>query len=250
MKKLIKYILWLPFAVSISSFVLYFVYAIRIKFKNLMVTENMQNSLKIYLIIGLISLFVGLFVIFIKKIVLLFKIDDIDNIKENSLKEEKVISVPLKKYKNNFSKNELILKISNPVFKNNKITGILNDTNQNVIICFDEKENKNKFITKSEKNEDNLIEKECHECGYPISKKATICPHCGILFDEKLLELIRNNEKKLKKKNKKISFKKIILDMLLILLFMILIFLVINLLINKRNENYNNVSGTNIVIKE
>ena len=29
MKKVVKYILWLPFAVSISSFALYFVYAIR-----------------------------------------------------------------------------------------------------------------------------------------------------------------------------------------------------------------------------
>ena len=43
MKKVVKYILWLPFAVSISSFALYFVYAIRIKFKNLTVTESMQN---------------------------------------------------------------------------------------------------------------------------------------------------------------------------------------------------------------
>ena len=49
MKKVVKYILWLPFAVSISSFALYFVYAIRIKFKNLTVTESMQNSLKLYL---------------------------------------------------------------------------------------------------------------------------------------------------------------------------------------------------------
>ena len=53
MKKVVKYILWLPFAVSISSFALYFVYAIRIKFKNLTVTESMQNSLKLYLIIYL-----------------------------------------------------------------------------------------------------------------------------------------------------------------------------------------------------
>ena len=42
MKKVVKYILWLPFAVSISSFALYFVYAIRIKFKNLTVTENVD----------------------------------------------------------------------------------------------------------------------------------------------------------------------------------------------------------------
>ena len=84
MKKVVKYILWLPFAVSISSFALYFVYAIRIKFKNLTVTESMQNSLKLYLIIGLISLFVGLFVVFIKKTILLFKMDDSENIREKN----------------------------------------------------------------------------------------------------------------------------------------------------------------------
>ena len=120
MKKVVKYILWLPFAVSISSFALYFVYAIRIKFKNLTVTESMQNSLKLYLIIGLISLFVGLFVVFIKKTILLFKMDDSENIKENKVKEKKikeqkvsnkVISIPKKEQEKTISKNELILKI-------------------------------------------------------------------------------------------------------------------------------------------
>ena len=76
---------------------------------------------------------------------------------------------------------------------------------------------------------------------------AAICPHCGILFDEKVLGIIKSNEKKLKKKNKKFSLKKFILDMFLILLFMILIFLVGNMLINKSAENYNNVNGTNVV---
>ena len=99
MKKVVKYILWLPFAVSISSFALYFVYAIRIKFKNLTVTESMQNSLKLYLIIGLISLFVGLFVVFIKKTILLFKMDDSENIREKNVK----LAEMSKKYCNPFA---------------------------------------------------------------------------------------------------------------------------------------------------
>lgn len=257
MKKVVKYILWLPFAVSISSFLLYFVYAIRIKFKNLAVTESMQNSLKLYLIIGLISLFIGLFVVFIKKTIMLFKMDDMDSLKEHKVKVKeskvtnKVISIPKKEYEETISKNELILKILNPVFKNNKITGTLDTTNQNVIVYLDKDEEKvdvkQEVIKENEIVEDLLIDSNCPECGYPISKEAAICPHCGILFDEKVLGIIKNNEKKLKKKSKKFSLKKFILDMLLILLFMILIFLVGNMLINKSAENYNNVNGTNVV---
>lgn len=257
MKKVVKYILWLPFAVSISSFALYFVYAIRIKFKNLTVTESMQNSLKLYLIIGLISLFIGLFVVFIKKTVLLFKMDDMDSSKEHKVKKvkeqkvtDKVIVVPKKEYEETTSKNELILKILNPVFKDNKITGTLDTTNQDVIVCLDKEEKvevKQEEIKENEIVEDLLIDNNCPECGYPISKDAAICPHCGILFDEKVLGIIKSNEKKLKKKNKKFSLKKFILDMFLILLFMILIFLVGNMLINKSAENYNNVNGTNVV---
>lgn len=259
MKKVVKYILWLPFAVSISSFTLYFINAIRIKFKNLTVTESIQNSLKSYLIIGLISLFVGLFVVFIKKTILLFKMDDSENIKENKVKEKKikeqkvsnkVISIPKNEQEQTISKNELILKILNPVFKDNKITGTL-DTNQDVIVYLDKEEEKvevkQEVIKENELVDDLLIDSNCPECGYPISKDAAICPHCGILFDEKVLGIIKSNEKKLKKKNKKFSLKKFILDMFLILLFMILIFLVGNMLINKSAENYNNVNGTNVV---
>ena len=254
MKKVVKYILWLPFAVSISSFALYFVYAIRIKFKNLTVTESMQNSLKLYLIIGLISLFVGLFVVFIKKTILLFKMDDSENIREKKIKEQKVsnkvISISKNEQEQTISKNELILKILNPVFKDNKITGTLDTTNQDIIVYLDKEENeevKQEVIKENEIVDDLLIDSNCPECGYPISKDAAICPHCGILFDEKVLGIIKSNEKKLKKKNKKFSLKKFILDMFLILLFMILIFLVGNMLINKSAENYNNVNGTNVV---
>ena len=149
MKKVVKYILWLPFAVSISSFALYFVYAIRIKFKNLTVTESMQNSLKLYLIIGLISLFVGLFVVFIKKTILLFKMDDSENVREKNVKEKKikeqkvsnkVISISKNEQEQTINKNELILKILNPVFKDNKITGTLDTTNQDVIVYLDKEE--------------------------------------------------------------------------------------------------------------
>ena len=74
MKKILNYLLWLPFAVSISSFVLYFVTAVKIKLKNTFVTESIQNTLKMYLIIGLISLFIGLLIVFVKKVIKLLSL--------------------------------------------------------------------------------------------------------------------------------------------------------------------------------
>ena len=91
MKKILNYLLWLPFAVSISSFVLYFVTAVKIKLKNTFVTESIQNTLKMYLIIGLISLFIGLLIVFVKKVIKLFKTDN--NVKEikKIIKGKKVV---------------------------------------------------------------------------------------------------------------------------------------------------------------
>lgn len=106
------------------------------------------------------------------------------------------------------------------------------------------------YIEKKKKADVNFDTVSCPECSGLISKDAAICPHCGVLFDEKIINIVNDNKKKLQKKNKKFSLKKFILDTLLILLFMVLTFLVVNLLINKSAENYNNVNGTNIVSKK
>lgn len=225
MKKILNYLLWLPFAVSISSFVLYFVTAVKIKLKNTFVTESIQNTLKMYLIIGLISLFIGLLIVFVKKVIKLFKPD-------NNVKEIKTI-----KNEKNDDKNIFMLKIVNPVFSDNKIIGTLEETDQHIEV----------YIEKKKKTDVNFDTVSCPECSGLISKDAAICPHCGVLFDEKIINIVNDNKKKLQKKNKKFSLKKFILDTLLILLFMVLTFLVVNLLINKSAENYNNVNGTNVV---
>ena len=139
------------------------------------------------------------------------------------------------------------IKISEELVENDiGITPVENE----LLVYLDKEEKvevKQEVIKENEIVDDLLIDSNCPECGYPISKDAAICPHCGILFDEKVLGIIKSNEKKLKKKNKKFSLKKFILDMFLILLFMILIFLVGNMLINTSAENYNNVNGTNVV---
>ena len=127
MKKISNYLLWLPFAVSISSFVLYFVTTVKIKLKNTFVTESIQNTLKMYLIIGLISLFIGLLIVFVKKVIKLFKPD-------NNVKEIKTI-----KNKKNDDKNIFMLKIVNPVFSDNKIIGTLEETDQHIEVYIEKK---------------------------------------------------------------------------------------------------------------
>ena len=69
MKKVFKYLLWLPFAVSIGSFVLYLRYIIMFKLdSNIIVTDQIKNTLNGYLIVAFTSLFIGLVIILFKKI--------------------------------------------------------------------------------------------------------------------------------------------------------------------------------------
>ena len=162
--------------------------------------------------------------------------------------EDETIYVSMDDIKNFFDKYIYIESETNEVVTtyNSKIASIGFDANKLTLNGSTKKINAH-AIKENEIVDDLLIDSNCPECGYPISKDAAICPHCGILFDEKVLGIIKSNEKKLKNKNKKFSLKKFILDMFLILLFMILIFLVGNMLINKSAENYNNVNGTNVV---
>ena len=95
--------------------------------KNTFVTESIQNTLKMYLIIGLISLFIGLLIVFVKKVIKLFKPD-------NNVKEIKTI-----KNEKNDDKNIFMLKIVNPIFSDNKITGTLEETEQHIEVYIEKK---------------------------------------------------------------------------------------------------------------
>lgn len=216
MKKILKYLSFIPFAVCIGSLLIYFVYTIQIKFsKRVIVTESLTNNLKLYLIIALISLFIGLLIVLLKKIYNLLKAEK--NVTINKVKEEKLDDV-------------IKIKLKNPKLNGEKIVGKLEDTMQNVEVYIDDNKNYNFKL-------DGI---SCPECKGLISKNATICPHCGILFDEALLRVLSNNKTPVVKK--KTSKKIIVINIFLILLFIILILLVSNVLLNKGKENSNNIN--------
>ena len=188
MKKIIGYLQWLPFALCFGSLLTYIIYTVRIKLNpSIIVTDKLISTLKLYLLIALISLFVGLFIVLIKKIYYLTKSDNI-------YKPKKII-------------------------KDNK--------NQEKIIVVEEKINKEKDVL-------------CPECNLKISKNAAICPHCGILFDKKIIKVLNKYEKG----KRRIKPLVLIANILLIIIFLFLIFLISNKLIIKYNENQSKINPT------
>ena len=211
MKKIIRYLEWIPFAIALGSLVIYLVYTIQIKLNPaIIITDKLISTLKTYLIIALVSLFVGLLIILIKKIRKLIKVEK----REEIYKEEKVII-------NEPKKEEFIKAIEKEPIEEELIL------KEEPII--EEK----KYVYKVE----GIV---CPECNNPIAKHAGICPHCGILFDDEIIKVLRKYDKKEHKKvGKPFTF---IANILLTILFIILIFLICNMLYNKYNENLNKIN--------
>ena len=222
MKKIFKYLEWLPFAISLGSLVIYIVYTIQIKMNPaIIVTNKLIGTLKAYLIIALVSLFIGLLIILIKKIRKLMKSEE-TIIKEYTIpKEEKVIiTEPTKEeiitVTNNTEEEKIYVK-EEPVITETKIYKEVNPTYK-------------------------VNGVKCPECNNNISKNAGICPHCGILFDDEIIKIIKKYEKeeiKIVKRKKSFSF---LANVILTILFIILIILVCNMLYNKYNQNLKNIN--------
>lgn len=233
MRKILKYLEWIPFAIALGSLVIYLVYTIQIKLNPaIIVTDSLINTLKTYLIIALVSLFIGLLIILIKKIRKLIYSDE-KIVKETIVKEykypkeEKVVITETKK------EDVIKVKEETPI----ETTTIVKEQVEEPI--------KEEII-----KETKIIEKEepvykykvkgvvCPECNNPISENAGICPHCGILFDDEIIKVIKKYEKG-KNKRRPFSF---VANVLLTILFLILIFLICNMLYNKYNENIKNIN--------
>lgn len=92
MKNIIKYLKWIPFAICFSSLILYIICNIRIKLNPfVVVTDSTINVLKTYLIIALISAFLGLLFILISKIYNLVKSDNYIQNNKNVKRNNKII---------------------------------------------------------------------------------------------------------------------------------------------------------------
>lgn len=219
MKRITKYLLWIPFAVSIGAFILYLRYIIMFKLNsNLVITDQVSNVLNNYLIVAFISLFIGLFIILFKKVMNLVHnnvtiIKNTDNL-DQELDQEFIDSV-----QNDYVKEEL-------------------EEESNFMKEF---KNKDLIKVKLADNKDNIENKKvCPKCNNILDEDAIICTNCGILLDKNILNVISKNYNVESKK--KFSILNLIVNIVVIILCIFLIFLIGNKIINKTNQNYNNMN--------
>ena len=255
MRKIKKYLEWLPFAIALGSIVIYIVYTLQIKLNpSIIVTDKLISTLKIYLIISLVSLFIGLLVILIKKIRRLMLIEPQENKYKTLTKEKVVLSEPkvdnvitikeettledeLKKETTlaDELKKEIVEK--SPIIKEEIKETIIEPKVEEPYI-------KEEKIIYTEPKKEYIYKVKgivCPECNNPISKNAAICPHCGILFDDEIIKVLKKYDKrKYKVKRRPLST---VANILLTIVFIILIFLICNMLYNKYNSNLKNISS-------
>ena len=232
MKKYLRNIEWFFFALCLGSLLVYIFYTIHIKVNpQTIITDRLVGTLKTYLIIALISLFIGLFIVLIKKILFLKKPTTIvDNdysfnktstYKRNTdiieVNNNKVISEQVKEEKIKIRNDEVI------------------PTKEKIV-----KETVTEKVVTPKKYTYEVTDSVCPECGGGISKKAAICPHCGILFDREVLRILKKHEKR----KRKIPLNPFWIVFNLILIVILIIFIIIvskaiyrNYITNKNNIN-------------
>lgn len=223
MKKILKYLSWIPFAISIGSLILYLRYFVMFKLdSNLVMTDAVKETLNNYLILVFVSLFVGLLIILFKKIFNLINTEDKDEIKEvvknhvsnnetlNNVNNQEFINaienssrtISNIDMESNFVKyvksNKVIrVKLSEPIISQS-VKGKIVDTDEDIeILLLDEDieylNNKNDVIDPA----------KCPKCNNIVNKDAFICTNCGILLNKYALNdiLLDFNNKKHDDKN-------------------------------------------------
>ena len=95
--KLWNFIIFIPFALSIGAFVLYFRYFIEIKSKSTKINDLLEASLVRYRNIAILCLAIGVFLLFIKTLIDYFRISNNTSVKEeyvlNSISSKKISEV-------------------------------------------------------------------------------------------------------------------------------------------------------------
>lgn len=277
MKKVLKYLSWVPFAISIGSLILYLRYFIMFKLdSNLVMTDTVKETLNNYLILVFVSLFIGLLIILFKKVFNLINADSKDKVKQ-VIKNDDSNNEVLNDYDNqefinaiennsrtfctineesNFIKyvksNKIIkVKLSEPI-TGQSLKGKIIDTDEDIeILLLDDD------IQYFNNKKDVIDSITCPKCNNIVNKDAFICTNCGILLNKNALNdivLNFNNQKKSLQNNnvhrnenievapKKFNFITFAVNFLIIILCIFLIFLVGNKIINQRNQNYNNMN--------
>ena len=222
-RKLINFIIFIPFAISIGAFILYLKYLFTLKgAKTIKITELMEVSLVRYRNIAIFCLLIGVILLFIKTIYEYFKID-----KEIKIKEENALTkISNKKLdetnKYSFDENEIISDLLGS--KNLKAVFINSNVSDRVVKFkrYDKDKNVIEFFDFTKEDDEKIS----------YTKKEYIV------------------KEKVKKKNV-FNPIKFALNMILILLCIILLLLCFNKIknqseINRNNFNINNIKAAQI----
>ena len=239
--KLWNFIIFIPLALSIGAFILYFRYYIELRSKGTKIAELLEVSLVRYRNIAILCLAIGVFLLFVKTVIDYFRIGTYTNTRNeyvlDSISSRK--TVPVNKY--TLSENKIISdllkgKVLRARFVNSKIekrVEFKNYDSESSIIEFYDLDNTNLSTETKQVTYDSKYFKKCKRCNNVIAKDSIMCVHCGTVF----------KEEKVKKEK---LFNPIIfaVNMIVILLCIIVALLILNK-INRQVE----INKTNLNIK-
>lgn len=266
-KKIINFIIFIPFAIAAGAFILYIKYLLTIKGAS-KVTEIMEVSLVRYRNIGIFCLAIGVFLLFIKTLINYFRINDEIEVRNERVLDRISSKNSIDKTKYSFNENNIINDLLNnqelkAVFYNGKITEKLvkfknYNKDKNIIEFYDYTKEKNvkntekviketrvisepvkkEYVVNKEKDYDVTTFKKCYKCKNIIARDSVICVHCGTVLKPNKL----NN----KKSTTSFNPVRFAINMIVILLSIILLLLCINVITKQSKLNRNNLNIQNI----
>lgn len=249
MDKIFKYLSWVPFGVSIGALILYLRYFIMFKLdSNLVMTNEVKETLNGYLIIVFVALFIGLLIVLFKKIFNLVNSGDKKqeiSTKNTDLENSEFINAIENNSRvltnigdeSNFMKyvksNKVIkVKLSDPII-GQTVKGKVVDTDEEIEI----------LLLDDDKINDSV---RCSKCNKFVSKDAFICTNCGVILNKEALSNIvldfNKDKEVITVKRKKFNFALFIVNFMIIILCIFLIFLIGNKIVNQREMNINNIN--------
>jgi hypothetical protein len=277
MKKVLNYISWIPFGISIGALILYLKYFITFKMdSNIVVTDAVKATLNQYLIVVFVSLFVGLLFVLFDKLKGLKSVDDkTKNVIIEEPEEEATISKIDQDFINAIENNARVLNTNNEsnfmkYIKSNKVIRVklsepvVNTTLKGKVIDTDE--DIEILLLDDDIEELNLLKKKlanpvrCKKCNNIIDEDAFICTNCGVILNDDVLKSIiedYNNKNKVKKEEKreeviviptkkKFSILRFLANLFVIILCIFLIFLIGNKIMTEREDTISKLNITDV----
>ncbi|MBR2712852.1 MAG: hypothetical protein IKF37_00565 [Bacilli bacterium] len=263
-KRLIDFIIFMPFAFSIGAFVIYIRYLLKIKSTtNLEVVALLESSIVRYRNIAIFSLAIGVILLFIKT---LYEFLTFDNkteyvYEENALDRISSRRTTLNKVKafdetqiiNDLLKDKILrVKFIDSNIKEKLVKFSYYNEKEEYLELIDIEENKKdkKEVIPETRKRDYILGKlrerdfiKCKKCKNIIASDAIMCVHCGTMLKN---EKVVTKEKVVIKEQSTFNPVRFVLNLIVILLCIILVLLFVNKIsrqndINKKNLNIKTV---------